>query len=55
MSTTLDVLIANNPLKAKAFLEEIDGKNPLFICTIGTTETRQDLWHIGGWSKPRIY
>ncbi len=39
MSTSLDVLIANNPLKAKAFLEEIEGKNPLFICTIGTTET----------------
>jgi uncharacterized protein (TIGR00303 family) len=39
MSTSLDVLIANNPLKAKAFLEEIESKNPLFICTIGTTET----------------
>ncbi len=35
----MDVLIANNELKAKAFLEEIEGKNPLFIATIATTET----------------
>jgi uncharacterized protein (TIGR00303 family) len=35
----MDVLIANNELKAKAFLEEIEGKNPLFIATLGTTET----------------
>jgi len=39
MAISLDVLIANNPLKAKAFLEEIEGKKPLFICTIATTET----------------
>jgi len=39
MDKTLDVLIANNELKAKAFLDEIDGKKPLFICTIATTET----------------
>jgi uncharacterized protein (TIGR00303 family) len=39
MDKTLDVLIAHNPLKAEAFLDEIDGKNPLFICTIATTET----------------
>jgi uncharacterized protein (TIGR00303 family) len=35
----MDVLIANNELKAKAFLEEIEAKNPLFIATIATTET----------------
>jgi uncharacterized protein (TIGR00303 family) len=35
----MDVLIANNELKAKAFMEEIEGKNPLFIATIATTET----------------
>jgi uncharacterized protein (TIGR00303 family) len=35
----MDVLIANNELKAKAFIEEIEAKNPLFICTIATTET----------------
>jgi NaMN:DMB phosphoribosyltransferase len=35
----MDVLIANNELKAKAFLDEIETKNPLFICTIATTET----------------
>ncbi len=35
----MDVLVANNELKAKAFLEEIEGKNPLFIATIATTET----------------
>jgi uncharacterized protein (TIGR00303 family) len=39
MDQLLDVLVAHNELKAKAFLEEISGKNPLFICTIGTTET----------------
>ena len=39
MNTQLDVIIAHNPLKAKAFLDEIEGKNPLFVCTIGTTET----------------
>jgi uncharacterized protein (TIGR00303 family) len=35
----MDVLIANNELKAKAFLGEIENKRPLFICTIATTET----------------
>jgi uncharacterized protein (TIGR00303 family) len=35
----MDVLIANNELKAKAFLDEIENKKPLFICTIATTET----------------
>ena len=35
----MDITVANNELKAKAFLEEIEGKNPLFICTIATTET----------------
>jgi uncharacterized protein (TIGR00303 family) len=35
----MDVLIANNELKAKAFLDEIESKNPLFIATIATTET----------------
>ena len=39
MKTSLDVLIAHNKLKAEAFLDEIDGKKPLFICTIATTET----------------
>jgi uncharacterized protein (TIGR00303 family) len=35
----MDVIIAHNELKAKAFLNEIIGKKPLFICTIATTET----------------
>jgi uncharacterized protein (TIGR00303 family) len=35
----MDVLIAKNKLKAKAFLDEIEGKNPLFLATIATTET----------------
>jgi uncharacterized protein (TIGR00303 family) len=35
----MDILIANNELKAKAFIDEIESKNPLFICTIATTET----------------
>src|SRR4030042_3912148 len=39
MDKTMDVLVVNNELKAKAFLDEIEDKNPLFICTIATTET----------------
>jgi len=39
MDKTLDVLIVHNELKATAFLDEIEGKKPLFICTIATTET----------------
>lgn len=39
MKRKLDILIANNQLKGEAFLDEIDGKNPLFIATIATTET----------------
>ncbi len=35
----MDVFTACNEQKGKAFLEEIEGKNPLFICTIATTET----------------
>jgi uncharacterized protein (TIGR00303 family) len=35
----MDVLITNNILKGQAFLAEIEGKNPLFIATIATTET----------------
>ncbi len=35
----MDVIVANNELKAKAFLSEIEGKKPLFIATIATTET----------------
>jgi len=35
----MDVIIASNETRAKAFLNKIKGKNPLFICTIGTTET----------------
>ncbi|MGZ4850713.1 MAG: nicotinate mononucleotide-dependent phosphoribosyltransferase CobT [Candidatus Bathyarchaeia archaeon] len=35
----MDVIIAHNELKAKDFLKEIEGKKPLFICTIATTET----------------
>ena len=35
----IDVLIVNNEIKAKAFLNEIENKKPLFIATIATTET----------------
>ncbi len=48
----MDVLIANNELKAKAFLDEIEGKKPLFICTIATTETGENSRFIGGWNEP---
>ncbi|MBT0159646.1 TIGR00303 family protein [Candidatus Bathyarchaeota archaeon A05DMB-2] len=39
MKRIYDVLLAHNELKAQAFLEEMEGKNPLFVCTIATTET----------------
>jgi uncharacterized protein (TIGR00303 family) len=34
-----DVLLAHNEFKAEAFINELDGKKPLFVCTIATTET----------------
>ena len=39
MKTSLDVIIAHNKPKAEAFLSEIEGKKPLFVATIATTET----------------
>src|SRR3972149_11760337 len=39
MKTEFDVLFARNKFKAESVLEELRGKNPLFICTIATTET----------------
>ena len=34
-----DVILAHNEQKGKKFLTRITGKNPLFVCTLGTTET----------------
>jgi uncharacterized protein (TIGR00303 family) len=34
-----DIILARNESKGKAFIEKITGKKPLFICTLGTTET----------------
>ena len=39
MKRIFDVILAYNESKAEALIEELRGKNPLFICTIGTTET----------------
>ena len=39
MKKTFDVLLASNPFKAQAFLDEMRGKKPLFVLTIATTET----------------
>jgi len=39
MQATFDVLLAHNESKGEAFLDEMRGKKPLFICTIATTET----------------
>lgn len=39
MRKTYDVILFHNEAKAEAFLKIVHGKNPLFICTIGTTET----------------
>ncbi len=34
-----DVILAYEEGKGEAFVRRVEGKNPLFICTIGTTET----------------
>jgi uncharacterized protein (TIGR00303 family) len=34
-----DIIIANNESQGKEFLSKLRGKNPLFVCTLGTTET----------------
>jgi NaMN:DMB phosphoribosyltransferase len=34
-----DILKAFEPSKAESFLKEIEGKDPIFVCTIATTET----------------
>lgn len=34
-----DVLLVHNETKAEALLKHLIGKNPLFVCIIGTTET----------------
>jgi uncharacterized protein (TIGR00303 family) len=34
-----DVLFVQNELKGEAFVDEMRGKKPLFVCTIATTET----------------
>lgn len=39
MRKMYDVILACNKSKAKNFLKQLSGKRPLFVCTIGTTET----------------
>jgi uncharacterized protein (TIGR00303 family) len=34
-----DIILAHNERKGKKFLENISKKKPLFVCTLGTTET----------------
>jgi uncharacterized protein (TIGR00303 family) len=34
-----DIILTHNPQKGKKFLERISKKKPLFVCTLGTTET----------------
>jgi uncharacterized protein (TIGR00303 family) len=34
-----DVLLAQNDFKGEDFIKELEGKTPLFVCTIATTET----------------
>ena len=34
-----NIILAHNEQKGKNFLTKITGKNPLFVCTLGTTET----------------
>ena len=39
MKKIFDVLLVQNELKCEAFVDEMRGKKPLFVCTIATTET----------------
>lgn len=39
MRKVFDVLLAHNEPRAEAFIKELEGKKPLFVCTIATTET----------------
>jgi uncharacterized protein (TIGR00303 family) len=39
MKKIFDVQLINNEFKAEAFMKELEGKKPLFVCTIATTET----------------
>lgn len=39
MKKIFDTLLIQNEMKGKAFIDEMRGKKPLFICTIATTET----------------
>jgi uncharacterized protein (TIGR00303 family) len=39
VKTAFDIQYASHPQKAQGFVEAIQGKNPLFILTIATTET----------------
>jgi uncharacterized protein (TIGR00303 family) len=39
MRKMYDIILAHNEPKAENFLKRLSGKNPLFVCTIGTTET----------------
>ncbi len=39
MKKVFDVLLTHNEFKAEAFMKELEGKKPLFVCTIATTET----------------
>ena len=39
MKKVFDVLLAHNEFKAEAFVKELEGKKPLFVCTVATTET----------------
>jgi uncharacterized protein (TIGR00303 family) len=39
MKKIFDVILAHNQVKSEAFLNNLHGKKPLFICAIGTTNT----------------
>ena len=39
MRKMYDIILAHNKPKAKNFLKRLSRKSPLFVCTIGTTET----------------
>ena len=55
MKKIFDMLLVQNELKGEAFLDEIRGKKPLFVCTIATTETAKIPANIRCWEIPRVY
>jgi uncharacterized protein (TIGR00303 family) len=49
-----DILLANNKIKGKLIIEQLIGKNPLFTCVIGVTETAKIQGISAAGKNPKI-